>query len=187
MNKLIPVALGLVAGAATLGRMIREIHRDGGLSRTTATALDGLYLCHLIEVWRQARHDPRTLPLPTGLGRVAGGSAVAAGAGIMTAGVLQFPSESQVNALDDQQLITGGIYRYSRNPQYAGWTLVLTGLALARRSPRALALAAVYPMAVSYWLPHEEAHLEDTFGSRYGDYRNRTPRWLGIRSSPMPS
>lgn len=168
-----------VAAASTLRHMIRELHRDGVLSRATATVLDGLYLAHLVEVWRQSRTEQVRLPIPSSLARAVGGVAAALGASVIPAGMLRFPSEAQVNAQGDQELITDGIYRYSRHPQYLGWTLVLTGVAAARRSPRALALAGVYPVAVGIWLPHEEAHLAETFGEAYRNYRRHTPCWLG--------
>lgn len=173
---------GLLAGAATLQRMIREIQRDRSLSRPTATILDGLYVAHLAEVWRRAHDDRDRLPVSPVLARTLGGGVAALGAVVMAAGMAKFPSEAQINAQRDEELITDGIYRYSRHPQYAGWTLLLTGLGLARRSPRALALAAIYPAAVRYWLPHEEAHLEDVFGQGYAQYRDCTPRWLGSPS-----
>lgn len=173
------LATGLLAGVATLRQMIREIHRDGALSRVTATVLDGLYVAHLLEVCRRGRDDPRRVPLPRGVARAVGGAAAALGASLMTAGMLRFPSEAQINAQGDHELVTGGIYRYSRHPQYVGWTLLLVGIATAARSPRALALAAAYPAGVSVWLPHEEAHLAESFGDAYRDYQQRTPRWFG--------
>lgn len=104
---------------------------------------------------------------------------VAAGAAATAVGMGHFPSVSQVNAVDDDELVVDGVYRYSRNPQYLGWSGVLVGAALALRSPRALALAAVYPPGVSWWVRQEEQHLEARFGERYRHYRRQAPRWLG--------
>lgn len=78
----------------------------------------------------------------------AGALTVAAGAAATAVGMGHFPFASQVNAVDDDELVVDGIYRYTRNPQYLGWSGVLLGAALALRSPRALALAAVYPPVV---------------------------------------
>lgn len=55
----------------------------------------------------------------------------------LTGGVIR---ASHVSGTAVEGLITDGIYRYSRKPQYLGCTLVLTGLALARRGGLALLL-----------------------------------------------
>ena len=179
MNLQVALAAGFGVGAVTLRRMITEFSRDGALSASTAGVLDGLYAAHLAAVVAVSRHGPQALPLPAAVAAAAGAAAVAAGTGVTAAGMGRFPSVGQLNATGDEELVTGGVYRWTRNPQYLGWSLVLAGTALVHRSWRGLALAAVYPAAIQVWLPHEERHLERRFGDAYHDYRRQVRRWIG--------
>lgn len=104
---------------------------------------------------------------------------VAAGIALFAAGAGPFRSFSQLTGRETGDLITGGIYRYSRNPQYVGNILISSGAALAARSAAGATFAAVGAAAYLFYVPAEEAHLERVFGTRYRDYRRRTPRWLG--------
>lgn len=184
MNRMrMALAAGFGIGAVTLRRMITEFDRGGALSGATVGILDALYAAHLAGVVAVSRRGPRTLPLPPPVAATAGAAAVPAGTGIVVAGMSRFPSVGQLNATGDEELVTGGIYRWTRNPQYLGWSLVLAGTALAHRSWRGLALAVAYPAAIRVWLPHEERHLERQFGDAYRAYRRQVRRWIGRRPS----
>ncbi len=76
-------------------------------------------------------------------------------------------------------LVTGGLYRYTRNPMYLGMTLVLLGMALLLGSVTALAPVAGFVAIIHrrFVLP-EEAFLEQAFGQAYLDYKLRVRRWL---------
>ena len=183
MNLQVALAAGFGIGAVTLRRMITEFSRDGALSASTAGVLDGLYAGHLAAVVAISRRGPRALPASPPVAAAAGAAVVVAGAGIVVAGMSRFPSVGQLNAIRHEELVTGGVYRWTRNPQYLGWSLVLAGTALAHRSWRGLALAAVYPAAIRMWLPHEERHLERRFGHAYHEYRRQVRRWIGRHTS----
>lgn len=76
-----------------------------------------------------------------------------------------------------ERLVTGGIYRWTRNPQYATVIPAYAGLAITANSGYTyiltLALAATYVlMAVA-----EEPWLAQAYGAAYGDYRKRVPRF----------
>lgn len=82
------------------------------------------------------------------------------------------------------ELITTGLFRFSRNPIYVGNTLTLMGAGLALHSTwlliaAALSAALVHRLAV---LP-EEAHLAAKFGAAWEAYALRTPRWIGMPRS----
>jgi protein-S-isoprenylcysteine O-methyltransferase Ste14 len=76
-------------------------------------------------------------------------------------------------------LVTGGIYRWTRNPMYLGMMSGLIGLAVLLGT-----LSAFLPIPLFVWqirrkfvLP-EEAFLEGIFGGRYLEYKARVRRWL---------
>lgn len=77
------------------------------------------------------------------------------------------------------RLVTTGIFRYSRNPIYLGFLLILVGLGLFRDSPWITAMVvplwAVYRIGV---IAREEAYLTRLFGEDYRAYCDRTRRWL---------
>lgn len=80
---------------------------------------------------------------------------------------------------DSSQLVTWGPYRFSRNPMYVALTLAYLGEAgiLGQVWP-----LAVLPLVLYYvnWIlvPFEEAHLQETFGEAYENYRLGVHRWL---------
>jgi len=175
------LALAVTGGTPVLlHRMRRELLLDGRLSAPTATAMYGVYTAHALAVAVTARR--RSLPLPggaTATSTALGAGAVAIGSGLVVAGMSRFVGPAQVSGTDSGELATGGVYRLSRNPQYAGYVLALAGLGLARRSGAVLMLAAGAGGVFAWWVPVEERALRPTFGAPYEHYLARTPRWLG--------
>jgi protein-S-isoprenylcysteine O-methyltransferase Ste14 len=112
-------------------------------------------------------------------------AAVAAAAGIVVgiAGVLQFRrARTTVNPLKPDEasaLVSGGIYRWTRNPMYLGMALVLLGWGLYLGNFGALVLVGAF---VSYigrlQIDPEEVALEARFGEAFSTYRKRVRRWL---------
>lgn len=77
-------------------------------------------------------------------------------------------------------LVTGGLYRLSRNPTFLGQALLLAGVALAiPSSPTALAVA-VFLWSASVQIRDEEQVLRATHGAAYDEWASRVPRWFGI-------
>lgn len=83
---------------------------------------------------------------------------------------------------EPQQLVRNGLYRYSRNPMYAGVLLAIAGQAVVYRSVR---IAVYWAIAAGFFhgvvVILEEPHLARVRGPAYEEYRRRVPRWLGIR------
>lgn len=76
-------------------------------------------------------------------------------------------------------LVTGGIFRFSRNPIYFGLTSAYLGVALRARSLPALALLPVaLALTDRFVVDPEERYLEERFGDEYRAYRARVPRWF---------
>lgn len=76
---------------------------------------------------------------------------------------------------------TTGVYRVSRHPWYIGMFMIYVGTGLASSSwvyiLVALLLLATYRIA--FMIP-EERMCCNRFGDTYGEYMNRTSRWIGI-------
>lgn len=78
-----------------------------------------------------------------------------------------------------RELVTTGLYRWSRNPMYLGLILVLTGwgIVLGSLAPF-MAIALFAKVLVVTQIAPEEAALEAKFGDAYRDYRQRVNRWV---------
>lgn len=76
-------------------------------------------------------------------------------------------------------LITNGPYRFTRNPMYLGFVLILAGLALSVGTPPFYLSAIVYFMILNcVFCPYEENKLVNSFGTEYEQYSNRVRRWI---------
>lgn len=76
-------------------------------------------------------------------------------------------------------IVSGGIYRYTRNPLYVALLSVYTAVSLLANTlwPFALWLVLV-PVLVNGIVAREERYLEAKFGQPYLDYKARVRRWL---------
>ncbi len=78
-------------------------------------------------------------------------------------------------------LVTTGIYKYMRHPQYTGFFLVTTGWLIHWETTLTLIM---YPiLLLMYYLlsRREEKELSKEFGEEYEVYRRKTPAFLPIR------
>lgn len=78
-------------------------------------------------------------------------------------------------------LVRHGLYRYSRNPQYASSIVGLVGLAICANSWLALPLAALMSGAYVLMALVEEAWLERHYGASYREYCERTARFVDLQ------
>ncbi|MGB3829121.1 MAG: isoprenylcysteine carboxylmethyltransferase family protein [Ornithinimicrobium sp.] len=162
-----------------LSQMANDLTQQASLRAATATAMWAAYTAHTgLTGWTLARRVA-SLPLPPGFAGVAGAGLMTAGVGACVAGMSRFAGPKELTGSRNQELTTTGIYRYSRNPQYLGYLLALTGAALARRSGAALCATGVLATAYAAWIPVEEHHLTHHYGQPYLDYTRRTRRWWG--------
>ena len=77
------------------------------------------------------------------------------------------------------QVVTSGIYRFTRNPIYLGFLLLVLGLPLNSGLYWGIVLAPFYVLVMNRLvIQHEEAYLERKFGKTYTDYLSRVRRWL---------
>jgi protein-S-isoprenylcysteine O-methyltransferase Ste14 len=76
-------------------------------------------------------------------------------------------------------LVTGGAYRYTRNPMYLSLVVMLTGIAIlfGTLTPWLLIPFFVWVIATRF-IRGEERFMEDLFGTEYLAYKTRVRRWL---------
>ena len=174
------LAILIIPGAWAFSRAERELVGSGRLSTVTFAAALVAYVGHatvtLIAAWTAAW----PMPLGRSTALIGGGLLAITGGAIYLVARLQFRSFRLTWGLQTNRLITGGIYRLSRNPQVLGAVLFLLGIAVLGRSAVAVALSVVVFLASIAWVPREERVLEELFGDRYRQYRAATPRFLGI-------
>lgn len=77
-------------------------------------------------------------------------------------------------------LVVGGPYAHTRNPMYLGHLVFTAGLAVATRSPLALALLAERWLRFQRRIETDERRLAERFGVDYEAYRMKVPRWLPL-------
>jgi protein-S-isoprenylcysteine O-methyltransferase Ste14 len=76
-------------------------------------------------------------------------------------------------------IVSGGPYRFTRNPIYVGMFLGQIGLAIGFDSLWLLATLVPFYFVLRYGVvAREEAYLERKFGEAYLGYRSRVRRWL---------
>ena len=76
-------------------------------------------------------------------------------------------------------IITGGPYRFTRNPLYLALAVLYAGIAIAADSIWILAL--LVPVLVIMYIgviAREERYLEQKFGEEYRQYKASVRRWL---------
>lgn len=78
------------------------------------------------------------------------------------------------------ELVTSGMFRYSRHPIYLGLVTALSGISvLASASLLSLGLLFVFFLVINFWyIPYEETMMHAKFGQAYRDYCRAVRRWL---------
>ena len=77
------------------------------------------------------------------------------------------------------RLVSGGIYRVSRNPMYLGFALLLLAWAVFLASPWMLLGVPAFMLYIGrFQIQPEERALETLFGQEFRDYRAQVRRWL---------
>lgn len=124
-----------------------------------------------------------TATLPSGvrtLGAVLGVSGVVVFVVSMT--TMRDSWRAGVSQSDKTELITGGIYRFSRNPAFLGFDLVYLGILLMFFNFTLLAASAFAGLMLHLQIVNvEEEHLIAAFGDDYLAYRKQVRRYFGRR------
>lgn len=80
---------------------------------------------------------------------------------------------------DKTELVTNGIYRFSRNPAFLGFDLMYIGMLLMYGNLLTLGFSAFAIIMLHLQILQEERYLADTFGAPYQEYCRHVFRYLG--------
>ena len=102
---------------------------------------------------------------------------------IAIAGVVAFRRhKTTVNPFTPEcssSLVASGIYRYTRNPMYLGFLLLLVGWAALLSNLVALALLPAFIAYMNrFQIQPEERALQQHFGAEFQAYMHRVRRWV---------
>jgi len=75
-------------------------------------------------------------------------------------------------------LLIGGPFRFTRNPMYLAWELIVVGVGLAANAPWVMVMAVPAALLTRRLvIDKEERYLESKFGTEYLNYKSRVRRW----------
>lgn len=82
-----------------------------------------------------------------------------------------------------ENLVTNGIYKYSRNPMYLSIILLYTGIAIVCLSWFFLLLTIIFTTLTYFLILYEEEYCIKKYTNKFNDYFSKTPRWIGFPKS----
>jgi len=100
---------------------------------------------------------------------------------LMVAAVLQMQRARTtfIPRQDPSAMVTGGVFRLSRNPIYLGDALVLAAMIVWTGSLPALVLLYAFPRFITeHFIKGEEERLRRIFGDEFEAWARRTRRWI---------
>ncbi len=111
------------------------------------------------------------------------GALLVTGALIAVLGVVEFRrAQTTVNPMQPGQssrLVTTGIYRFTRNPMYLGFGLMLLGLASVLSHALAFASVGLFMLYLGrFQIEPEERILSAKFGAEFAAYASTVRRWI---------
>ncbi len=88
-------------------------------------------------------------------------------------------TEVNPTSLANRKLVTGGPYRFTRNPMYLGLVIITLGIAFwVGAWPMFAAPIAVFVTSNWVHIPFEEAKMRRQFATAFDDYVRRVRRWV---------
>ena len=133
-------------------------------------------------MWGLSQIGPQfTIPAPWR--EVLAGLLVIVGIAFDLLGILAFrAARTTVNPLKPERssaLVTGGVYRVTRNPMYVGMALLLSGWAIWLSALLPWVGPVLFVLYITrFQIRPEERVLNDIFGEAFSRYADRVRRWL---------
>ena len=128
----------------------------------------------------KSQYDPSiSIPFATALSRVG----YMTGAAIAILAAWQFRrAGTTIDPLRPgkaSNLVSGGVFQFSRNPMYLGMVLILIGLEIKLGSAFGLVPLVLFVVLITYLqIKPEEKALKELFGEPYEAYCRRVRRWV---------
>ena len=138
------------------------------------------FLLALLLQWGLHRFLPVARLLPEDWS-VLGLVPIVAGVGVMVVAAWQFTkTKTAINPFGQPSaLVTGGVFRASRNPMYLAMIVILLGAALAWGTLSPFLVPPLLTWLLSRkFIVMEEAKLIEIFGLDYERYKGQVGRWL---------
>jgi protein-S-isoprenylcysteine O-methyltransferase Ste14 len=128
------------------------------------------------------RRDRLRFPVRSRLTRPIGALTVISGITLYLYTAWQFAADGSGTPApvdEPEELVTGGLYTYVRNPMYVGVLLIVVGQAFLYRSVFILwwtvgCMVGFHNQVTGY----EEPHLEEKYGESFEQYCEEVPRWI---------
>ncbi|HUS49977.1 MAG TPA: isoprenylcysteine carboxylmethyltransferase family protein [Candidatus Paceibacterota bacterium] len=77
------------------------------------------------------------------------------------------------------KLVTSGLFRISRNPNYLGMFITLLGMAILLGTLMPFIFPVIFFILTDrFVIPLEEKNLKKAFGKKYLDYKRKVRRWI---------
>ena len=139
-------------------------------------------LCFAVVMWLTPS-IAGTLHLSLGLRIALAIAIVVLGQSISVSGMVEFrrarTTINPIHANKASSLVTGGIYRFTRNPMYLGLLFTLLGWAAYLANPVTLLFLPLFVLYIDrFQIRPEERVLEALFGARYSAYAGKVRWWL---------
>lgn len=76
-------------------------------------------------------------------------------------------------------MVTHGLFKYSRNPIYLGFSISLAGVIIVLGAISPIVVLVLFIAITNTWyIPFEEQNMEALFGEAYLNYKRTTRRWI---------
>jgi protein-S-isoprenylcysteine O-methyltransferase Ste14 len=139
-----------------------------------------LTLAHLIAAFILKRYASHPLPASAGM-QTFGFILLVIAFLIAVAAIIEFRrANTTVNPHGSvSKIISSGVFRFTRNPIYLGFFIMLIGFPLYFGTYWGIPMAFLFLVSIYYLvIQFEEAYLEKKFGTKYTDYKSRVRRWI---------
>ena len=78
-----------------------------------------------------------------------------------------------------RKLVTNGLFKFSRNPIYLGFTISLIGVWICLGTILPIIGILIFIVVTNnYYIPYEEQIMEKVFGNEYKKYKSKVRRWI---------